>query len=77
MGDFRSMKWRELQRVLERAPLNYRVERQRGSHRIMVAEGRPKLVIAGHESGSVPAGLVRKILVKDVGMSEDEAKGLL
>jgi predicted RNA binding protein YcfA (HicA-like mRNA interferase family) len=60
--------------VLER-DLGYVTERTSGSHRILVAPGR--LVFAYHSGQTFPPGLVRKILVKDVGLSEDEALGLV
>lgn len=77
MVKFPSMKWRSLRRVLERAPLGYEVVRREGSHCTMKAEGRPTIHVAGHDGQTFPPGLVRKILVKDVGLSEDEAVGLL
>lgn len=77
MGDFPSMRWQRLYRILSRAPLNYRVERQSGSHRKLVAEGRPDLRMAFHDQEEIPGGLVREILVKQVGLTVDEAKSLL
>jgi predicted RNA binding protein YcfA (HicA-like mRNA interferase family) len=70
------MKASELYRLLERE-LDYEVIRQSGSHRTMKAPGRPTLHLAFHDSQTIPPGLVRKILVKDVGLSVDEAKALL
>lgn len=77
MTQFRSMKAKRLLAVLERKPLGYRVVRQAGSHRRMEAEGRPSLTFAFHDKATIPAGLVRKILTKDVGLVEDEARKLL
>lgn len=71
------MKARELKRVLMRAPLDYSEVRRRGSHCRLEAEGRPVLTFAFHDSDTIPPGLVKKILVRDVGLSEDEARGLL
>jgi len=71
------MKTRRLLAVLEREPLNYRVSRQSGSHRRMEAPGRPPLTFAFHDKATIPSGLVRKVLVKDVGLAEDEARKLL
>jgi predicted RNA binding protein YcfA (HicA-like mRNA interferase family) len=76
MGEFRSMGARELYRLLERE-LDYQVDRQTGSHRTMKAPGRPTLHLAFHDRQSIPPGLVRKVLVRDVGLSVDEAKALL
>lgn len=43
----------------------------------MEAEGRPKLLFSFHDSAEIPPGLVRKILVKDVGLAADEAVEIL
>jgi predicted RNA binding protein YcfA (HicA-like mRNA interferase family) len=77
MGQFPTMKAKRLLAVLEREPLNYRVSRQSGSHRRMEAPGRPPLTFAFHDRATVPSGLVRKVLVRDVGLAEDEARKLL
>ena len=77
VGGLRSMKGRELFAILGRAPLSYRVQRQKGSHRTLVADGRPRLLFAFHDSDEVPVGLVRKVLMKDVGLSEEEMLELL
>lgn len=77
MSQFPSMKAKRLLAVLERKPLNYRVARQAGSHRRMEAPGRPSLSFSFHDRATIPAGLVRKILVRDVGLAEDEARKLL
>lgn len=53
--------------------LGYEVERQSGSHRRLVAEGRPTLTFAFHDSVSLSPGEVRDILVKQVGLGRDEA----
>jgi predicted RNA binding protein YcfA (HicA-like mRNA interferase family) len=54
--------------------LGYRVVRQRGSHRRLEAEGRPVLTFAFHNGVSLSPGIVRDILVKQVGLSLDEAQ---
>lgn len=71
------MKAKRLLAVLERKPLGYSVVRQAGSHRRMEAPGRPPLTFAFHDKATIPAGQVRKILTKDVGLAEDEARKLL
>lgn len=43
----------------------------------MTAEGRPQLLLSFHDGQEIPGGLVRKILVKDIGLTEDEALLLL
>ena len=50
---------------------------QGGSHTVLVAEGRPQLIFAFHDNQTIPPGLVQKILVRDVGLSESEALDLL
>lgn len=68
---------KQLLAVLQRAPLGYVVERQRGSHRHLVTEGRPPVLFSFHDRDTVPPGLVRKILVKTVGLTVEEALRLL
>jgi predicted RNA binding protein YcfA (HicA-like mRNA interferase family) len=78
VADFPSMRWPELRRVLEREPLRYRVARQTGSHRQLKSEaGYPDLNLAFHDRQELPPGLVRKVLCRDVGLSEPEALELL
>lgn len=77
MGQFPTMKAKRLLAVLEREPLNYRVSRQSGSHRRMEAPGRPPMTFAFHDKATIPSGLVRKVLVRDAGLAEDEARKLL
>jgi predicted RNA binding protein YcfA (HicA-like mRNA interferase family) len=59
--------------ALLRRKLGYEIVRQRGSHRRLAAEGRPVLTFAFHDSVSLSPGEVRDILVKQVGLSQDEA----
>lgn len=39
--------------------------------------GYPSLTFSFHDSATIPPGLVRKILIKDVGLTEEEALKLL
>jgi predicted RNA binding protein YcfA (HicA-like mRNA interferase family) len=71
------MTGRELLAVLSRKPLDYQVARQSGSHRTLKADGRPTLTFAFHDQASIAPGLVRKILLVDVGLDEAEAHTLL
>ena len=67
MPHFPSLKARELERVLLRAPLNYRC-------------GPPDRVTSPfsyHGGSTFPPGVVRKILVKEVGLTEEQALKLL
>lgn len=58
--------------VLERE-LGYCIIRQRGSHRRLEGPGRPALTFAFHNRESLSPGEVRDILVKQVGLSLEEA----
>lgn len=74
-----SLKARQLRRVLERRPLSYRVDNDTpGSHTVLISEnGYPRLVWAFHDGQTLSPGLVRNILEKQVGLSEEEATALL
>jgi len=74
---FPAMSGKELLALLCRKPLEYQVTRQVGSHRTLKAEGRPDLLFAFHDRTSIAPGLVRKILLGDVGLEEAEARKLL
>jgi predicted RNA binding protein YcfA (HicA-like mRNA interferase family) len=74
---FPSLKARALLAVLYREPLGYRVVRQSGSHRRLEAPGLPPLTLAFHDRATIAPGLVRKILVDDVGLTEADARRLL
>jgi predicted RNA binding protein YcfA (HicA-like mRNA interferase family) len=71
------MKARRLRAILERKPLNYRVARQTGSHRRLLSPDYPPLVFAYHDQETVRPQAIRKILVRDIGLAEDEARKLL
>ena len=75
VGHYRAMRWPELDRILRR--LGYETVRQSGSHRTLKCEGRPTLHLGFHDSQELSGGLVRKILVNDVGLSDDEARWLV
>ena len=77
MDRYPSMKWTRLRRIPESDPLNYRTVRQAGSRRTMEAAGRPTTRVAFHDGREVPGSMVRKILVTDVGLSDEEARGLI
>ena len=74
---FPSLKTKKLLAVLEREPLNYTVARQKGSHRRMTAPGRPPVTVSFHDRATVSSASVKKVLTKDVGLAEDEARQLL
>lgn len=72
---FRAMKAREFRRLLYRR-LGYQDsgKSKGGSHRRLVAPGRPTITFAFHDKAEVSPGLVRSILVNQVGLSLDEAR---
>lgn len=75
---FPSMKARALLWLLMRKPLLYRVDRTTGSHRILVSEaGYPRIVFAYHDGATVSPTRVRKILTREVGLTEMEALRLV
>jgi predicted RNA binding protein YcfA (HicA-like mRNA interferase family) len=76
VDDFPSMKARRLLAILMREPLNYRVVRQTGSHRVLRAPGRPKIVFAFHSRELKPRE-VRHVLVREAGLAEADALDLL
>lgn len=77
MARFPSLKAAALLSILMREPLNYQIVRQKGSHRILRTENRPQLLFSFHDGATVPPGVVRKYLVREIGLSEDEAIELL
>jgi predicted RNA binding protein YcfA (HicA-like mRNA interferase family) len=77
VDDFPSMKARRLLAILMREPLNYRVVRQTGSHRMLRAPGRPPVLFAWHDRAEVTPRDVRRVLVKDIGLAETDARDLL
>ncbi|GAA2445254.1 MULTISPECIES: type II toxin-antitoxin system HicA family toxin [Streptomyces] len=68
---FPSLKAQAMLRVL--SGLGYMITRQKGSHRRLEADGMPPLTFAFHDGASLSPGEVRDILVKQVGLLEDEA----
>jgi predicted RNA binding protein YcfA (HicA-like mRNA interferase family) len=77
VDDFPSMKARQLLAILMREPLNYRIVRQRGSHRRLAAPGRPSFTFAFHDGRELLPREVRNVLVKDAGLAQAEARDLL
>ena len=76
MAEFPSVKAKRLLSILT-GPLGYSIVRQRGSHRRLVAPNRRPFTFAFHDRETIAPGLVRKILVRDVGLEEDDALDLL
>ncbi len=75
---FPSLKAGQLLAVLQRKPLEYAIARQRGSHRRLESpNGYPPVLFSFHDGTTIAPGAVRKVLTKDVGLSEEEALRLL
>jgi predicted RNA binding protein YcfA (HicA-like mRNA interferase family) len=75
--DFPSLKAQRMLALLMRDPLNYKITRQKGSHRRLEAENYPPLTFSFHDGATVPPGLVRDYLLKRIGLTEEEALDLL
>lgn len=74
---YRSMKARQLLAILMKEPLNYRVARQKGSHRRLASDGFPSFTFAFHDGDTVGPGVVKKILERDVGLTPSQAADIL
>jgi predicted RNA binding protein YcfA (HicA-like mRNA interferase family) len=77
VSEFPSIKAKQLLRILAREPLSYRETRRAGSHRRLVADGRPSITFAFHDSRNLSPREVRNVLCKQVGLDEAEALALL
>jgi predicted RNA binding protein YcfA (HicA-like mRNA interferase family) len=78
VSSFPSLKAAQLLRVLRREPLRYEIVRSRGSHRRMRSvRGYPPIVFSFHDRATISPGMVRKVLVREVGLADDEALRLL
>ena len=67
-----SMTGRQMDKILRRicgAP-----RRQSGSHRMFVSLTGDTFTFAVHDRKTIPGGLVRRILVEDVGLHPDQAR---
>lgn len=74
---FRALKARKLRTLLERE-LGYTLASSKGgSHRKLKCEGRPTLTFAWHDGDEIGGAMIRTILVRQVGLSVDEAKELV
>ncbi|MBJ7480329.1 type II toxin-antitoxin system HicA family toxin [Rhodococcus sp. (in: high G+C Gram-positive bacteria)] len=74
-GGFPSYKATKLKSILKKK-LGYRAvpKSGSGSHTKLRSEGRPDLLWAFHNGVTIPPGLVRNILVVQVGLSIEEAR---
>jgi len=71
------MKADALLRVLLRAPLSYRVVRQRGSHRRLVSANGYRPITYAYHGRTVDGARVRQVLVDQVGLTVDQALSIL
>lgn len=72
-----SIKARALVRILEREPCSCELLRQEGSHRRYRSATGQTFTFSYHDSVTVTGSVVRKILVRDVGLDADVARDLL
>ena len=72
---FPALKSRQALRLLAR--VGYKQERQRGSHRKLVAPGRQTIFFAFHDNATVPPRALRNMLVNQAGLTDDEIEDLL
>lgn len=76
--EFPSLKAKNFLAILKREPLGYVIVSQTGSHRKLVSRnGHPPISLSYHDGATVPPGVVRKYLVKLIGLTEKEALDLL
>ena len=66
---------REVLKLLKQ--IGYTQERQKGSHRKLVAAGRLPIGFSFHDSDDVPPHLLRRMLIDRGGLTEAEAAELL
>ena len=68
-------------RILRRKPLEYEEKpgkKRKGSHRHLVSRaGYPDIAFWCHDKDDLKGSVVRHILVKEVGLSESEARKLV
>lgn len=57
--------------------IGYKLERQRGSHRKLVAPNRLPIGFAFHDSAEVPPRALRRMLVGRAGLTDEEIAELL
>ena len=72
---FPALKAAEVRRLLGR--VGYAQERQRGSHRKLIAPGRRAVIFAFHDKATVPPRALRHILVTVAELSDKEIEDLL
>ena len=77
MSQFPSMKAKELIICLSRMPLKYKIIRQTGSHRTLRSANYPEIRISYHDTFEISGFKIRKILMEDIGLSEEMARKVI
>lgn len=76
--DFPAVKAKRMRKLLEREPLCYREERCSGSHRRFESDnGYPPVGFWAHDKDELKPSVVREILLRQVGLTEEEARKLI
>ena len=70
-----ALKAREVLKIL--AKLGYTQQRQRGSHRKLVAPDRSTIGFAFHDGAEVPPTALRHMLAERAGLTDEEIEDLL
>lgn len=74
------MTWPQLEKVLKKKPLRYVVSPAPGGgsgKKLTSPEGFPELILHFHNNAQLAPGLIRNIMVKQIGLTEEEALRLL
>lgn len=74
-ANFPALNAREVLRILRR--IGYEVERQRGSHRKLIAPDRLPIGFAFHDRAEVPPRALRRMLVDRARLNDEEIAELL
>jgi predicted RNA binding protein YcfA (HicA-like mRNA interferase family) len=81
VADFPSLKAKKMLAVLERGPLSYSEKpgkKRKGSHRHLISSnGYPDIGFWAHDKDTLKGSVVKDILVKQVGLSEADARKLV
>lgn len=74
-GGFPSLKATKLRQILKKELGYQRIPKSgHGSHCLLESDGRPRILWAFHNNVTIAPGLVRNILMKQVGLSLEEAR---
>ena len=77
MRRFPALKANRLLRILTSEPLNYRIMRSHGSHKILVSLGRDRIVFAHHGQQEISGNKVKHYLVDLAKLNEEQAWNLI